>query len=157
MAHGRSNVSYFQIVLELPLDASSRRDLELVEDLGQVMVDRGSTDEELPQDFRVGHSLRSESGDAFLLSGQLGIREARHGDRSDARDCEFPGCSLGEQHGPHRRERLQRGRELFVGIATATLTPQPFPVEQPGSGDLGLQRRVIEDAERLLVVVVCFR
>src|SRR4051794_35574665 len=60
----------------------------------------------------------------------------------------------GERLGPHAREHLERGAQLFAGVEPAALAPQPLAVEQVGAGELHADARACEPFDRLAIEAV---
>jgi hypothetical protein len=64
---------------------------------------------------------------------------------------QFDSGALREGVGSHIGEHLVGRAEMGTRIATAALAPQPFPVHQVSSGEVGDGSCGVEDGNRLLM------
>src|SRR4051812_8635756 len=139
---------------ECPAERLARADVELLEHLAQVVLDRARADEQLGADLRVGVPLAGEIGDLRLLGREDVARLARpSAHRLAGRQQLAPGA-LGEGVGPEVAEHLVGGTEVLARVYPSVLAPEPFAVEQMGAGEFDSDPSALEPFDRLAVVAL---
>ena len=127
-------------------------DLQLLEDLGQVVLDGSGADEHAGADLGIGEPFSGQVGDAALLRGELPGGFCHPLAHCLSGGQQLPACPFGEASHPHRTQLFVRSPELFAGVCAAVLPAQPFAVEQAGAGVVGPDARAAEEPDSGAVV-----
>src|SRR4051794_946389 len=129
----------------------ARGDVELQEDLAQVVLHRTGADEQLRADLRVRETISGEPSDLRLLGCEDVEGVHSPSERSLPGSQELATGALGERPGPEATEQLVCGAQLITRIHPATLSPEPFAVEQMRAGELDADPGALEPLDRLAV------
>ncbi len=112
------------------LELLTRADLELVEDLAQVVLDRMGADEQLCADLRVGVAVAGEIGDLCFPGSEVRRRVDGPLARPLPGRTQLASGARGECFRAHCREHLPCPAQLFAGVDSPTLPSEPFAVEE---------------------------
>src|SRR5215470_18544196 len=141
-------------VADRPGELAPADDVKLAEDLAQVVFDGAGADEQPGGDLPVGQVLGDQPGDLLLLGGEhlRGLGAARAGPLAGGAQL-GPGPG-GERRHAHLIEHREGGAQLVPGVVTAVLVPQPLPVQQVSTGNLGTPPTTAEPVDRLAVTAL---
>ena len=117
-------------------------------------LDGARTDEQLRADLCVRATVGSKARDECLLRRQLVERIGSSFADGLTRREQLVARPFGKRTHPHRREHLVRSAEVFAHVDASVLTPEPLPVQQVSTREIGANRCSCQPIDRLSIEVL---
>src|SRR3954454_170127 len=116
-----------------------------------MVLDGAGTDEELRADLGIRVALCCKLSDLCLLRGELAAGVYCPFACVLTGRAKLASCALGERFGAHGGEHVMGGAQLAPRVESAALPPQPFAVEEMGTGESPANACAAKVVDRLAV------